>query len=251
MSQAMVEPAGRPQQQPKRVKLGEELPIFCERCGYSLHGATQLRCDHCTLLHFQCAECGHRQHINTLRPAVARWLGRMRAATLGFAVFFKLNYFGWLLFAWGVMGYEVLSHVFWSPARREMEFEVVVAIVCFGLGFGLFGRMLLLKWKRSWAIGVALATLAAVATVLGGAVRYWELKDRYRYSTTGRVADHVRWAWETPLEMAGLTSLGVSMGVLVAWPVWVGLVRMFLPRRASDALLEWQRGQPPDALGVR
>src|SRR5688572_14362912 len=78
----------------ERVKLGEELPIFCERCGYALHGLPQARCDKCAILHFSCPECGHRQPINTLRPAAQRILGRVRAFVLGLWVFFKLNFFG-------------------------------------------------------------------------------------------------------------------------------------------------------------
>ena len=192
MSQVVDEPAGP--QQAKQVKLGEELPLFCERCGYSLHGAPQLRCDHCALPHFQCAECGHRQHINTLRPAVARWLGRLRAVMLGFGVFFKLNYFGWLLFAWAAMGYEWVFTYSWTRTAnaagavtqttvlqmRGMEPEAVAAFLCFGLAFGIVSRLLLMKWKRSWAVGVVLAALAAAATVAGAAFRHWELVDRTR-----------------------------------------------------------------------
>ena len=54
------------------AKLGEELPIFCERCGYSLHGLPQTRCEHCTILQFHCPECGHHQPINTLRPILGQ-----------------------------------------------------------------------------------------------------------------------------------------------------------------------------------
>src|SRR4051812_1115331 len=69
---------GRP-----KVRLGEELPIFCEKCGYSLHGLPQGRCERCTILQFHCPECGHHQPINTLRPAAQRMLGRIRAFALG------------------------------------------------------------------------------------------------------------------------------------------------------------------------
>src|SRR5437764_195144 len=41
--------------QPSR-KLGEELPVFCERCGYQLFGLSPLRCDRCDILHFHCPE---------------------------------------------------------------------------------------------------------------------------------------------------------------------------------------------------
>src|SRR5687768_3379600 len=93
-----------------KPRLGEELPIFCERCGYSLNGLPQTRCDHCTILQFHCPECGHHQPINTLRPAAHRILGRLRATAIGWSLFFKLNFFGWLLFAWGAMGTEWSYH---------------------------------------------------------------------------------------------------------------------------------------------
>src|SRR3954447_20705454 len=80
------------------ARLGEELPIFCERCGYSLNGLTQIRCERCDVLHFACPECNHHQPINTLRPAVQRALGRLRALGLALIVFLKINYFFWCLF---------------------------------------------------------------------------------------------------------------------------------------------------------
>jgi len=67
----------------EKPRLGEELPVFCERCGYSLHGSPRLRCACCAILHFACPECGHHQPINTLRPAVQRVLGRLRAVPSG------------------------------------------------------------------------------------------------------------------------------------------------------------------------
>ena len=67
---------------PAKVRLGEELPVFCERCGYSLHGLGQLRCERCNILHFHCPECGHQQPINTLRPAFQTILGKIRALFL-------------------------------------------------------------------------------------------------------------------------------------------------------------------------
>src|SRR5947208_322948 len=102
----ILEPTPAPRGPIHSQKLGEELPIFCERCGYSLNGLPQSRCADCKILHFHCPECGHRQPINTLRPAAQRILGRLRALWLCFAVLFKLNFFGWLLFAWVAMGVE-------------------------------------------------------------------------------------------------------------------------------------------------
>src|SRR6185295_6668500 len=98
--------AETPSRQTASPKLGAELPIFCERCGYSLLGLPQSRCADCKILHFHCPECGHHQPINTLRPAGQRIIGRLRALWLCLVVFFKLNFFGWLLFAWVAMGVE-------------------------------------------------------------------------------------------------------------------------------------------------
>src|SRR5687768_18449491 len=80
--------------------LPAELPLFCEACGYSLHALPPSRCEHCTLMHFRCPECGHQQPLMTVRPAVHKMLSRLRLAGLIMWVFFKLNFFGWLLFAW-------------------------------------------------------------------------------------------------------------------------------------------------------
>lgn len=96
------------------VRLDEELPLFCERCGYALHGLPQARCGHCGILHFACPECGYHQPINTLRPTFQRILGRVRGLFLVLWVIFKLNYFGWLLFAWFAMGVEWSYEYNWN-----------------------------------------------------------------------------------------------------------------------------------------
>src|SRR4051812_6395471 len=84
----------------KRPLLGEELPIFCESCGYSLHGLSQARCERCDILQFHCPECGHHQPINTLRPAFQTMLGRVRGAWLVSVITVKLAFFIILLIAW-------------------------------------------------------------------------------------------------------------------------------------------------------
>src|SRR5690348_16512867 len=94
-----------PVPRPRDMRLGEDLPVFCERCGYSLNGLSPIRCERCDVLHFACPECYHHQPINTLRPAVQRALGRLRALGLGTIVFLKINYFFWPLFAIGAIGF--------------------------------------------------------------------------------------------------------------------------------------------------
>jgi hypothetical protein len=161
---------------PRTLKLGEELPIFCEKCGYSLHGLPQVRCEQCGVLQFHCPECNHHQPINTLRPVFQRALGRMRAAWLVFWVLFKLNYFGWLLFAWAALGAEgfVRSDYYYnftSGERRfvsqELTWEVAFATAMFALPFALFGRMFLLRWRRSMSVGLLLAGLVVLAILMG------------------------------------------------------------------------------------
>jgi hypothetical protein len=33
----------------------------------------------------------------------------------------------------------------------------------------------------------------------------------------------------------------VVIGAWIAWPIWMVLVKLFLPTRTSNALLEWQK----------
>lgn len=232
-------------------KLGEELPIFCERCGYSLNGLPQSRCADCNILHFHCPECGHRQQINTLRPAAQRILGRLRALWLCISVFFKLNFFGWLLFAWVAMGVEWSFRYDYQQVQRvvvtaggggtqsftqaisvprELDLEALAAFGFFGLGFGLVGRMLLLRWRRGYLVGLVLAGLMLMAVMAGAKVR--QLDGRSAISPYTR-------------DFVMLALIGASMIVIGAssvWPIWIMLVRLFLPSRTGTALLEWQRG---------
>jgi len=231
-------------------KLGEELPIFCERCGYSLNGLPQGRCADCKILHFHCPECGHRQPINTLRPAAQRILGRLRALWLCIAVFFKLNFFGWLLFAWVAMGvewsyrweYHGNRTVVGAGARGstrtmsqytarppDLNFEGLAAFGCLGLGFGLVGRMLLLRWRRGYLVGLVLAGLV-LAAVLGGArFRQFDLSSKLNPYT-----------WEF-FSMALVGASMVVIGAWIVWPIWMVLVKLFLPARTGAVLLDWQR----------
>src|SRR5437868_4734996 len=113
---------------PKRTPLGEELPIFCERCGYSLYGLPQNRCEHCTILQFHCPECGHHQPINTLRPAAQTMLGRVRGAWLVLVILFKLNFFVWPLLGWFAMGAS-WSYMYDWEAYRVQQAQAVQAQV--------------------------------------------------------------------------------------------------------------------------
>ena len=256
---------GRAAPAPKRVRLGEELPIFCEKCGYSLHGLPQQRCERCTVLQYKCPECGHHQPINTLRPAAQRILGRIRAFFLACWVFFKFNFFGWLLFAWFGMGVE-WSYQFesrqipvvipttvpavvaggaapvvkamppptwsYSLVPRPVDVAASMAFVCFALAFGAIGRMLLLRWRHGWAVGAVLAALVLLAVQLGAWSR--ENLESRNITVTGPPAQDFHL-----LSVGGAATL--VFGAVIVWPVWLALTHLFLPPKTATALLEWQR----------
>jgi hypothetical protein len=242
-----------------KVPLGEELPVFCEKCGYSLHGMPQTVCAHCTVRQFHCPECGHHQPINTLRPAFQKTLGRVRAFFLALSLLVKLNFFGWLLFAWVMVGYEmsyeyrvdqtystrvatppnaapggVFAQRNSRPAigPREFEMENVVGMGLFALAFGAVGRMLLLRWRRGYLVGLSLAGLVCGALVLGA---YWR-----KWSGSDDVALPSPWTGDY-VGVLATTGVTLILGAVVVWGVWSALAHVFLPRRTSDALLDWQR----------
>jgi hypothetical protein len=247
MGQAVLEQDGPVIAHPSpRVRLGEELPIFCERCGYQLHGLPPVRCDHCQVLHFQCPECGYHQPINTLRPAAQRILARARAYALGVSVLFRLVFFGWLLVGWGAMGYEWSYQWDWSGGRgisiqpASITLELILAFSLFGLAFGLVSRLLLLRWRNSTYVGAVLAGLVVLATFAGSYLRYLEYRSP-----------------ESSLPLTEACVVGILLaagfivlGAVMAWPIWSGCVHLFLPRRLAAALLEWQQGlrEPDPAL---
>jgi hypothetical protein len=230
------------------VRLGEELPIFCERCGYSLHGLPQARCERCTVLHYACPECNHHQPINTLRPAVQRMLARLRAAALVLWVLFLLNFFGWLLMAWGAMGVEwsyQLGHVRGGGGRspfveQQVSVEAFIAFGLFGFVFGIVGRMFLLRWGRSVLVGAALAGLVCTAVMVGAYLQWLDISWRTRDVPPPVQTDM--------LLLAAWAGGFVVLGAGIVWPVWLSLVYLFLPKKTAKALLDWQRalsGRPP------
>ena len=224
----------------KRVPLGAELPLFCERCGYSLNALPQVRCDHCTVLQFHCPECGHHQPINTLRPAMQRTLGRMRAFAVGTIAFLKLNWFGWHMFFWVLMGYEWAYNYNWRSSNVEPlwpTLEAVLAFTIYGTVIGFFSRLMLLRWRSGALVGLVLATLFCLALVLGF---HWRVSNNSSYGSPGDLRiDHVISAGRAI--MALLTFIVIAGTAWAAWPVWVGFVRVVMPERAGSALLDWQR----------
>lgn len=237
-----------------RMKLGEELPIFCERCGYSLFGLPQSRCERCTILHFVCPECNHHQPINTIRPAFQRILGRMRAFLVLLVVLFKLNFFFWCLFGWGGFGYEWSYEYQYRPARMPTpgrsvvntyrqtpyaprrieelfeEEEAVVAISLMALGFGLVGRMFVLRWRNGFFVGAVMGGLVVLAFVIGALFRQYE---------RGIATSPLIWDFWV---VATFSAAMVIAGATIAWPTWSGVVRLLMPRETAHAFLDWQRG---------
>jgi hypothetical protein len=224
----------------QRIPLGAELPLFCERCGYSLNALPQVRCDHCTVLQFHCPECGHHQPINTLRPAMQRMLGRLRAWVVGAIAFFKLNWFGWHLFFWVIMGHEWAFSYDWrtqSSGALRPTLEAILMFSIYATVIGFFSRLLLLRWRSGALVGVVLGTVFSMALILGF---HWRVSDGRFY---GNVTTHADMVVMTPGRaiMTAVTFAVVLASALIAWPVWVGFVRVVMPERAGTALLEWQR----------
>jgi hypothetical protein len=234
---------------PRKIRLGEELPIFCEKCGYALHGLPQSRSAACDILQFHCPECAHHQPINTLRPAFQKLLGRVRAAFLVFSVLFKINFFGWLLVAWFAMGVEFSYTQRWTNVRmtlpggtrgpvvqqnrtllpQPIQWEDMLAFSLFGLAFGMFGRMLLLRWGTGYVVGFVLAALVALAISLGASIYGWA-EDALEHPFTRD--------FTMCIAAAAVTA---ALGASIVWGVWYALVTVFLPKRSGQALLDWQQ----------
>ncbi|MGH7177489.1 MAG: hypothetical protein ACREJC_08935, partial [Tepidisphaeraceae bacterium] len=223
----------------RAVRLGEELPIFCEKCGYSLHGLSPSRCGACNILQFHCPECGHHQPINTLRPAFQLILGRMRGMWLAATVAFKIALTGLPLFGWIGMGVE-WSHT-WNGSQRvprALDLEEAVAFVIFGFIYGLVPRMLLLRWRSGWFVGVGLGAIAMSAVSFGA---WFQARD------IGMVDSP--FTTDFLLAMA-IGACAIVLGAAVSWPAWKLMVKAFLPRRAGALLLEWQRSDSQNVAGL-
>jgi hypothetical protein len=233
-------------------KLGEELPVFCERCGYSLHGLAQMRCEHCTLLQFHCPECGHHQPINTLRPAAQTIPGRIRGGWLALVILFKLNLIGWLLFAWVGMGanwayeFESYSTTVNGAIRYQtrvktarLQRDAIIAFVLLALPFGTVLRMALLRWKRGWGVGLVLASMVMGAIALGAWIRG---QEQFAPFPSAYSRDFIL--------LMTITFVTIVFGATVAWPIWTLLVHAFLPKRTAYVLLNWQQSlsNPVSAL---
>jgi hypothetical protein len=232
---------------PPRIPIGAELPLFCERCGYSLNALPQVTCEHCSVLQFHCPECGHHQPINTLRPALQRTLGRLRAFSVGLIAFLKLNWFGWHLFFWVLMGYEwAYSYNYRSSQVEPLwpSLEAVLAFGIYGMVIGSFSRLMLLRWRSGALVGVVLGALFCTMLAVGF---HWRVAGRDWDGNTN--LDPVLTAGR--LLMMLLTFSVITLSAMAAWPVWVGFVRVAMPERAGTVLLDWQRSLSDPAEKAR
>jgi vacuolar-type H+-ATPase subunit I/STV1 len=116
----------------------------------------------------------------------------------------------------------------------RLTWDAALAFGIFGLAWGIFARMLLLRWKHGWKVGVILACLALTAIWIGVVVRRVDLS----------AAEQLEHPWPFHRGFIEMTLIGagfIILGASIAWPVWVMLVKAFLPKRTSDALIEWQK----------
>ena len=230
---------------PRAARVGEELPIFCERCGYSLHGLFQIRCEACEVLHFSCPECNYHQPINTLRPAVQRVLGRLRALGLATIVFLKINYFFWPLFGWAAAGGEIAYRYDYQTGNGQygtapFDEEGGFVIFLFAAAFAAIGRMLLLRWGRGVLVGLAMGGLIVFALIVGSkfyqAMYYQPLPSPLTFA----FSLYLLWAFA-----------GAWAGAACVWGIWLALAHAFLPKQTAVALIEWQRAMSDPKARVK
>ena len=119
-----------------------------------------------------------------------------------------------------------------SFGPRPIDLEAMVATVLFAVPFGVLARMLLLRWRRAWVIGLVLGGLVFVAYILGAWFTYWERRPHYTIEHPFNADTFM---------LALISAATVLLGVMISWPIWTGLARLFLPKRSAGTMLEWQR----------
>jgi hypothetical protein len=125
----------------------DDLPVFCEKCGYHLNALPATVCPACAMVGLRCPECGHRQHANSARPAVIRAIGRLRGVFLVLAALMRTTLCGVVAMIWAAAGTD--SHRLLASPSQMMGHSDYLLI---GLGavlstLGL--RMVLVpaKWR--------------------------------------------------------------------------------------------------------
>ena len=237
----------------RHVRLGEELPIFCERCGYSLHGLPQVRCGACDVLHFACPECNHHQPINTLRPAFQRMLGRLRVVRRWRSSCSRRSTSSSGRCSAGARWDRRSPTATTTPGPRRratlrpprgLQIEGGLIIFMFALGFGMVAPH-------------APAPLAARRAGGPGDRRPGRTGDlRRRVPPVPASCCNTRPPSTVPAPRARPCSPTCSAASPAPWParaivwgIWLSFVHVFLPKRAAHSLLEWQRAMsaPPGA----
>ncbi|HEV8377328.1 MAG TPA: hypothetical protein VGP99_00645, partial [Tepidisphaeraceae bacterium] len=86
-----------------------------------------------------------------------------------------------------------------------------------------------LRWRRGYLVGLVLAGLMLTAVLVGAKIRQMDVASKLNPYT---------------FDFLSSALIGASMiviGAWIVWPIWMILVRLFLPARTAGTLLEWQR----------
>jgi hypothetical protein len=161
---------------------------------------------------------------------------------LGFILLLKINYFGWLLFAWFCVG--MVSAYGWTLRARQdpyrlgpLSLETIVTFAVYGSAFGAVSRLLLLRWRSTMTVALVLATMVCGAVVSGALHRLWG-RTAWSHREGAMLLLGSTEAWLT----LSLTFGWVALGAALAFPLWAGLAKLLLPPRAARTLLKWQMG---------
>jgi len=93
----------------------------------------------------------------------------------------------------------------------------------------LCGRMLLVRWRTGYLVGLGRGGLVALAIALGASI--------YGWAEEATVHPFTRDFTMCIASAATTTALGAS----IVWGIWYALVTVFLPKDTGRALLDWQR----------
>lgn len=241
----------------KRTVLSEELPLFCDGCGYSLHGQQQIVCSECGLRHFHCPECGKRQSINTWRPAAFRTFGRLRMMGLWIVVIIKLALMATMVMVTIALASDLSRSLrepflgqfnrssFYYSIRSPNVAQTVVMIVVAAL-VAATARMLFLRFRSGFLVGVAFAMVILGCFLVGGTERVlinltstfvvWVVQQLLLILVAALISVLFMWlggvARRKALSVYGaLLFIGVSL--TSAWQVWMG------PRNMPMVYLEY------------
>jgi len=126
--------------------------------------------------------------------------------------------------------------------HRYFEDDTIIGFGIFALSYGTISRMLLLRWRRGFLVGLILAATVLIALIGGMIWRRYEL--RY-YSDGSLDFSMLLFTTDWPLLML-YTAVMTLLGACLAWSLWTALVHLFLPRRAAAIVLDWQRSLSTD-----